>query len=216
MKQSVILGYFVAALLISSLAVTLTAVAYEATGQPGADNIQSTLENGAGSSARVPKGLLHAKGVQMFLVRASSSSSTLSYDKALSQVLRDKDLEAATEHVKTVIDIFEQNYFVVNGHYWHGLSTHSSVPEYDEPTAPDRLDVKPDDVDLTWTETGIDLPSVMPFSVEVNVFQAPSSFCPGHEFGYSIVFETKNENHLFSKTMSDSICSEASQSYDWR
>lgn len=94
------------------------------------------------------------------------------------------------------------------GRYWQGLRTHAVCPADGNDVAPDRLAVKPSDIDLDWTQTGLTMPAVLCFTIRVDAYDGPFGR------GFTGTAEVTINGNVWERTANDGP--EPWRAHNWR
>ncbi len=102
---------------------------------------------------------------------------------------------------------YQDTYIQTSPVYFQGLETSSTIP--DKNTVPDKLNTKPSVKQTTWTDTGLNLNTGIPVSVEVIEYVAPKN-----NKGWQVVFRTSDGKTSYMKSVGFGV-EEKNRTYDW-
>lgn len=107
----------------------------------------------------------------------------------------------------SALEVYQGEYIKTHPVYLQELPSHSVVPSV--PTKPDRLNQKPFQKPMTWTDTGLLSAAKLPLSVEVHEYAAPGGK------GWVAVFKTSDGTDTYVKTIGYGVESGNTTS-DWK
>ena len=95
------------------------------------------------------------------------------------------DLEPLLQTLWTILQNRQNTFKTNKGRYFQGIRTHSGKVVNASDTTCDNLAAKPTDQAEAWTAFFPAIPSKLPYSVQINIYNSPAGQ------GYEVVLETE-------------------------